>query len=50
MSPLEVNLRNPLDVGEKARSVGFETQLRRHQKSKAGIPLVPEKNIKKSLH
>ena len=43
----EVNLRNSLHTGDKARKrgihCGFETQERRYQKSKTGVSAVPQK-------
>ena len=44
---LEVNLKNPLHVGNKAHKQGihpgFETQGRHHQKSKTGVSVAPQK-------
>ena len=44
---LEVNLRNPLHAGKEARKQGihpgYKTQGTRHQKSKTGILVVPQK-------
>ena len=39
----EVNLRNSMQVGKRAS--GFKTQGRRHQKSKTGISMAPQKDI-----
>ena len=48
----EVNLRNPLHAGDKAgkRGIhpGFETQGRRHQKSKTGVSVAPQKGLASS--
>ena len=48
----EVNLRNPLHAGEEARKPaihpGFETQGRRHQKSKTGVSVSPQKELASS--
>ena len=45
----EVNLRNPLHAGEETckRGIhsGFETQGRRHQKSKTGVSVAPQKGL-----
>ena len=45
----EVNLRNPLCAGKEAHKRGihpdFETQGRRHQKSKTGISVAPQKDL-----
>ena len=45
----EVNLRNSLHAGNKARKrgihPGFETQGRRYQKSKTGVSVVPQKGL-----
>ena len=45
----EVNLRNSLHAGNKARKwgihPGFETQGRRHQKSKTGVSVAPRKGL-----
>ena len=45
----EVNLRNPLHSGEKTHKwgihPGFETQGRRHQKSKIGVSVAPQKGL-----
>ena len=42
-----VNLRHPLCTGEEASKwgihTGFETQGRRHQKSKTGVSVAPQK-------
>ena len=42
----EVNLRNPVYIGDDALKQridpGFETQGRRHQKSKTGVPVAPQ--------
>ena len=44
-----VNLRNPLLAGDKGHKweidPGFETQGRRHQKSKTGISVAPQKGL-----
>ena len=49
---LEVNLRNPLHPGEKACKQGihpgFKTQGRRHQKSKTGVWVTPQKGLMSS--
>ena len=48
----EVNLRNPLHAGDKAFKWGihhgFETQSRRHQKSKTGVLVAPQIWLKSS--
>ena len=48
----EVNLRNLLCAGEEAHKQGnppwFETQGRRHQKSKIGVPVAPQKGLMSS--
>ena len=48
----EVNLRNSLHTGDKARKrgihPGFETQGRRHQKSKTGVSVAPRKGLTSS--
>ena len=46
----EVNLKEhtshtPLPSVNKAALSGFETQRRRHQKSKTGVSVLPEKNM-----
>ena len=49
----EMNLRNPLDTGDKACKwgihPGFETHGRRHQKSKTGVSVVPRKKLMSSI-
>ena len=48
----EVNLRNSLHAGDKARKrgihPGFESQGRRHQKSKTGVSVAPRKGLMSS--
>ena len=48
----EVNLRNSLHAGDKAHKQGihpsFETQGRRHQKSKTGVSVAPLKGLTSS--
>ena len=45
----EVNLRNSLHAGNKAHKRGIhpgsETQGRRHQKSKTGVSVAPQKGL-----
>ena len=45
----EMNLRNSLHAGDKARKrgihPGFETQGRRYQKSKTGVSVAPQKGL-----
>ena len=45
----EVNLRNSLHAGDKASKRGihpdFETQGRRHHKSKTGVSAAPQKGL-----
>ena len=46
---IEVNLRNSLHAGKKARkqgnNPGFETQGRRYQKSKTGVSVASQKGL-----
>ena len=46
---LVVSLRNPLHTGDKAHKRGiqpdFETRGRRHQKSKTGVSVAPQKGL-----
>ena len=48
----EVNLRNPLCIGEEAHKrgihPGFETQGRRHQKYKTRVSVTPQKGLMSS--